>query len=125
MSAGEVDLLPCPFCGSEHPQWVGSSDGDYVECGSCLAMMRPHDPEVPDEVARWNTRLAPVEMVTITRAEYDELRSRMRWAGGQSPLVVKSSGAVSRPTYAPEPDTVVANDRLLRDLDAAQPSKGE
>lgn len=49
-------LKPCPFCGSEHPQWVGSADGDYVECGSCLATMPPHDPDVPDEVQRWNTR---------------------------------------------------------------------
>lgn len=50
-----VDLKPCPFCGGP-AEWVGSIDGDYVECGACLARMPPHDDDVPNEVRRWNTR---------------------------------------------------------------------
>lgn len=55
-STPPVPLKACPFCGNPRPEAVGSPDGDYVECGSCLATMPPHDAEVPNEIARWNTR---------------------------------------------------------------------
>lgn len=57
----DFTLLPCPFCGGG-AQLVISVDGDYVECGSCLATMPPHDPDVPSEFDRWNTRAAPPAM---------------------------------------------------------------
>lgn len=52
-----TQLLPCPFCGAENPEWVFG--GDYVQCGSCLATMPQHDPDVPGAIARWNTRPTP------------------------------------------------------------------
>jgi hypothetical protein len=49
----KVTLLPCPFCGSTAPEMLGH---DSVWCGSCLATMPEHDPDVPNARARWNTR---------------------------------------------------------------------
>jgi hypothetical protein len=56
-SAG-VDLLPCPFCGGDSVERVSTDNVfiDAVWCGSCLATMPPHDPDVPNAVRRWNTR---------------------------------------------------------------------
>jgi len=52
-------LLPCPFCGSRWPEAIKTDDEEYVWCGSCLARMPIHDPEVPSAKDRWNTRLGP------------------------------------------------------------------
>lgn len=51
----EVKLLPCPFCSSPHPSMKRD---DAVWCGSCLAEMPEHDPDVPNAAARWNTRIS-------------------------------------------------------------------
>jgi hypothetical protein len=48
--------------------------------------------------ATQNTDSVPAGMVLVSAAELAELRSRMPWAGGQSPLVVKSGSAAAAAT---------------------------
>ena len=53
--------------------------------------------EAAEIVAKLDARSTdvPAGMVLVREAELNELRGRMAWAGGQSPLVCRSDGLVS------------------------------
>ena len=60
----EIELLPCPFCGSEdidpvsiEGSWGYSSSKDYVKCNSCGAQGGVvEDGKLDDAIANWNMR---------------------------------------------------------------------
>lgn len=60
----EIELLPCPFCGSEDVEpvsiegsWGYSSSKDYIKCNSCGAQGGiVIDGELSDAIKNWNMR---------------------------------------------------------------------
>lgn len=51
----EIELKPCPFCGSEGVICNRFEDVYYVECLSCSAKVESYN-GLEDAVAGWNTR---------------------------------------------------------------------
>ena len=51
----EIELRPCPFCGSEGVICNRFEDVHYVECLGCSAKVESYN-GLEDAVAGWNTR---------------------------------------------------------------------
>ena len=51
----EIELKPCPFCGSDDVTCNRFEDVYYVECFSCSAKVESYN-VLEDAVARWNAR---------------------------------------------------------------------
>lgn len=51
----EIELKPCPFCGSEGVICNRFEDVYYVECWDCTAKVESYN-GAEDAVARWNVR---------------------------------------------------------------------
>lgn len=51
----EIELKPCPFCGSEDVTCDRFEDVYYVECWDCSAKIESYN-GAEDAVAGWNTR---------------------------------------------------------------------
>lgn len=59
MSANEVKLLPCPFCGSEAKQATECENGKgWVFCSNCGACSRIAQ-HIDHAIAYWNNRTLP------------------------------------------------------------------
>lgn len=60
----EIELLPCPFCGSEDVEpvsiegnWGYTSSKDYIKCNICGAQGGVvEDGELSDAIENWNMR---------------------------------------------------------------------
>jgi hypothetical protein len=65
--------------------WITAFRNKVYEAGQEAALTRPS--AAPSEV--------PAGMVLVSEDEMAELRSRMPWAGGQSPLVSKSAACIA------------------------------
>lgn len=60
----EIELLPCPFCGSEDVEpihicgsWGYISSKDYITCNSCGAQGGVvKDGKLSDAIEKWNMR---------------------------------------------------------------------
>lgn len=51
----EIELKPCPFCGSEDVTCDSLEDVYYVECFGCSAKVESYN-GLEDAVAGWNAR---------------------------------------------------------------------
>ena len=52
----EIELKPCPFCGSDDVTWFyGLEDEHYVECLDCCAKVESYN-GLEDAIAGWNAR---------------------------------------------------------------------
>lgn len=60
----EIELLPCPFCGSENLKpvhidgsWGYSSSKDYIECKYCGARGSVSGDSMNKAIQKWNRRV--------------------------------------------------------------------
>ena len=52
----DIELKPCPFCGSDDVFCSQGSEGeDYVECWDCSAKVESYN-GMDDAIAGWNSR---------------------------------------------------------------------
>ena len=51
----EIELKPCPFCGSDDVTCDRFEDVHYVECCDCCAKVETYN-GIEDAVKTWNTR---------------------------------------------------------------------
>ena len=51
----EIELKPCPFCGSENVTCDRFEDVHYVECWDCSAKIESYS-GLDDVIADWNAR---------------------------------------------------------------------
>ena len=55
---GVTNLLPCPFCGIDGPQWCDENGGDwhFIQCRNCESVTGHFYKSCEEAIVAWNTR---------------------------------------------------------------------
>lgn len=77
MESKDLELLPCPFCGSEKSRRYKDKEGfdinDFVSCSNCGCKVSGWTPE--EAADNWNRRTTAFTTVDLANADADGFRN--------------------------------------------------